>query len=177
MSKPSQPQAEWTSYDPMMVSIMRKEASWGHCLSIKKEAEMSELLALVHKDFLNLSLFFLSGWYRSQQQTTERENTWKQETGYPENVYYAKESISQKEVLQNKDSCGGKGFGDVNTQASEELKLVWLLWDCIKMCKHLDNSNSGSVLVEILHVHVKDGICNCLCDLAVSWNNSSCGQL
>lgn len=34
---------------------------------------MLELPALVHKDLLTLSLFFLPGWYISQQQTIERK--------------------------------------------------------------------------------------------------------
>lgn len=33
----------------------------------------------------------------------------------------------KRQVLQNKDSCGGKGFEGVNTQPLEELKLMWLL--------------------------------------------------
>lgn len=68
VSKSSQTHTEWTSYDPIMVSVMRKEAcaavaqaSRGHCLSSKKEAKMSELPALVYTVFLTLSLFFFQG--------------------------------------------------------------------------------------------------------------------
>lgn len=69
VSKPLQTHTEWTSYDPIMVSIMRKEAcaaaaaqaSRGHCFSSKKEAKMSELSALIYKVFLTLSLFFFQG--------------------------------------------------------------------------------------------------------------------
>lgn len=38
-----------------------------------------------------------------------------------------KVQVRKRQVLKNKDSCGGNGFGDVNSQPLEELKLAWLL--------------------------------------------------
>lgn len=114
---------------------MRKEAcaaaahaSRGHRLSSKKEAKMSELLALVHKDFLTLSLSSFQGdtdlnsrplrgkTYENRKLDILRMFTMQK-----------KVQVRKRQVRQNKDSCGGKGFEYVNTQPLEELKLVWLL--------------------------------------------------
>lgn len=123
------------------------------------------------------SLSYLVGWHRSQQHTTEKKNMWKWKTGSILRMFTMQRKVQARErqVLKNKDSCGGNEFGNVHTQTLEELKLAWLPRDCIKLCKHLHNSSSGSVLVEILHVHVKDGICN----VCVTWlfsRYSSCGH-
>lgn len=49
------------------------------------------------------------------------------------------------------------------------------LRDSIKH-KRLDNSNCGSALAEILHVHVKDGMCNVCGTWLFSRSNFSGGQ-
>lgn len=69
----------------------------------------------------------------------------------------------KRQVVKNKECYGGEWTWERKYQPLEKWKWAGLLWDG---SKHLDDSNDGSVSVEFLHVHVKDGICN-VCDPAV----------
>lgn len=113
---------------------MRKEAStaiaqafWGHRLSSKKEAKMLEPPALFTRIFLP-SLFFFQGDTDLNSRPLREKTYENRKLDILRMFTMQKEAQARKrQVLRNKDSCGGKESEDVNTQPLEELKLVWLL--------------------------------------------------